>query len=578
MSCFCTLYSLSYEVKFIGLKNNEIINSIKNSASLFLLQDSAPRTINSLRYRVESDLPGMVKTFHAYGYFDATVNYDLEEDQNVVEVFIFCDPGPRYLLNKYEVCTFPCEENTPCKNFPVDLKKLELELGEGTNSKNLIDAKAKLLTYLADKGYPLAKLEKEEIQADGIRKIINVKICIDPGPFCKFGPISIFGLKDIYPKFIMKKIVWKENAPFTPDKIRETQSRLTSTGLFSSVSITHGDKADSENGLPIKIQVIEANHQNFTLGVNYATVDGPGAMGSYTNYNVGNMGEIISIHGEFAKKALTGYLTFKKPDLIWYDQDLISTGYALRERIIPYHSYTYGLAAKLIHRVNKIFHYAYGLRGEQINISHSANRGRFLVIGTPFYCRYDTSNHLLNPTRGVTVIYINTPYFDLDRSGSCFLKQSITTNFYIPFQKNEKLILATRLQLGSIAGQSVYHVPITKLFLAGSEDDLRGYRYKTVGPRNKRGDIIGGRSSIYLTFEPRLRITKNIGIVPFFDMGNIQLDSFPTWEGKWRKSVGLGFRYFTFLGPLRLDVAHPLDKYRKGDANFRFYFSIGQTF
>lgn len=575
---FNLVFALTYEVKFIGLTDKEIISAIKSSANIFLLQDRPPRTVNALRYRIETDLPGIVKTFQAYGYFDATVNYDLEEETRTVQVFIFCDPGPRYVLHEYKICLAPCENPEICKKYEIEVEKLGLILEEGTNSKKLIEARNNLLTYLGNNGYPLAKIQRYEIQADGIRKIINVKICIDPGPYSNFGPISVFGLKDVDPRFILKKIDWKEGEMYSPQKIKDTQTRLSETGLFSSVSITHGEVKDSENSLPIKIHVIESNHQNIAIGVNYATVDGPGGMFSYTNYNIGNMGEIVNIHAEFAKRALTGFITYKKPDFRWFDQDLVMSAYAVRERIIPYHAFTYGAVSKIIHRVTKQFQYSYGIKGEQIDVSNSANNGRFILIGAPFSLRFDNSNHLLNPTRGFGLIYTFTPYSNIYHNGDPFLKQTITTLFYVPVRANEKIVFATRIQLGSIVGQSVYDIPMTKLFLGGCEDDLRGYKYKTVGPRNSNGDIIGGRSAIYFTFEPRLRITKNFGVVPFFDMGNIQLCSYPTIHGKWRKDVGIGIRYFTFIGPLRLDVAFPLNKYKSSDPNYKFYASIGQTF
>lgn len=576
--CSSTLFSLSYEIKFVGLKDKEIILAIKNGTNIFLLKDHPPKTLNSLRYRVESDLPAIVKTFHAFGFFDASVNYDIDEEDNKnISVFIFCNPGPRYLLQQYDICTTPCNTPNLCKKLELDLKKLNLEIGEGIDSKKLLAAKAELLILLAKRGYPLAKMEKYEVIADGIRKTINIKICIDVGPLCNFGPLSIIGLKNIDPKFVMKKVVWKENGLFTSEKIQETQSRLTNTGLFSSVSITHANSLDSEKALPIKIQVIEANHQNVTLGVNYATVDGPGCLFSYTNYNIRHMGEIINLHGEFAKKALTGYISHKKPDFIWLDQDLISAIYAQREMLTAYHSCSYGFSAKVIHKINRRFHYSHGLKGEYVGVSDSANNGTFLLLSLPFYTKYDTSNHLLNPTKGIATTYNITPYLDLNKS-SLFVKQNLTSLCYIPIKKNQKIVLASRLQLGSILGQTIYKIPMTKLFLGGNEEDLRGYKYKTVGPRTKQGKILGGRSIICWTVEPRLRISKNIGVVPFCDIGNIQLNATPTIKGKWRKSIGVGFRYFTFLGPIRLDVAFPLNKYKKSDPSYRFYVSIGQTF
>ena len=143
--------------------------------------------------------------------------------------------------------------------------------------------------------------------------------------------------------------------------------------------------------------------------------------------------------------------------------------------------------------------------------------------------------------------------------------------------KSEKIVFAWRAVLGSLIGAPLADIPMTKLFFGGSDDDLRGYKYRTVSPTNNKGDPKGGRSAIYLSFEPRLRITQTIGVVPFTDWGVVTTKQYPTPFGKWYKSAGIGFRYYTFFGPMRLDIAFPLNQ-RKIDHWFRFYASIGQTF
>ena len=119
---------------------------------------------------------------------------------------------------------------------------------------------------------------------------------------------------------------------------------------------------------------------------------------------------------------------------------------------------------------------------------------------------------------------------------------------------------------------------MTKLFLGGSENELRGYRYKTVSPLNAHRKPFGGRSAIYATAEIRWKATKTIGIIPFADFGTVTLSQVPDFTAKWFKSVGGGLRYFTFFGPLRFDVGFPLNKRKGIDPNFQIYASVGQTF
>jgi translocation and assembly module TamA len=139
-------------------------------------------------------------------------------------------------------------------------------------------------------------------------------------------------------------------------------------------------------------------------------------------------------------------------------------------------------------------------------------------------------------------------------------------------------VLAQKITVGSIFSKNLSYVPVSKRFFGGSEEDLRGYAYQSVSPIAPHHKPIGGRSEVFYTLEPRLRVSKTIGLVPFFDMGNVYSAMLPSFSGKWLKSVGLGLRYFSFMGPFRLDVGFPLEKRKEIDKFYRILVSIGQTF
>ena len=155
---------------------------------------------------------------------------------------------------------------------------------------------------------------------------------------------------------------------------------------------------------------------------------------------------------------------------------------------------------------------------------------------------------------------------------------SLTYCFYFPCWKPDHLVLALRAQFGSVAGAKRKDIPLTKLFLGGSEDDLRGYRYQTVSPLDDDNKPLGGRSAIFTTAELRWRMTRTIGIVPFIDLGTVTNSEIPQFNAKWYKALGIGLRYFAFFGPRRFDVGFPLDRRKGVDPKFKLYASVGQTF
>lgn len=564
------LFAIAYDIKFIGVKDKIVLKTIENSSDLVKLKKNPPSSYSGLRYRANSDLANIKKALAAYGYYDSKITFTIQEEPRKLNIFVFIDPGTRYILKQFNL---DFTDNQPL----FSLEKLGVELNEPTSNIALADYKLKAKKILANCAYPLAKIKKFQVFVDKESKIIIVDMLIDKGPECRFGKTTILGLQKIEEDFVRSKLLYHEGELFSPEKISETKQRLMKTELFSSVIINYPDKTKDQT-LPVKIYLGEAKNKTVSLGASYATKDLFGGTFTYANNNFRGVGETISLQGEIAQRAQTGNITWAKKDVFFLDNNIYVQAYAEKDWPSSYHAYIYGGFIKLEHKVSPILFYSYGVKNEYVDVFHSGNNGKFYVLGLPLFLNYNTSNDLLNPSRGLNLSYYIAPYKNLWDAKKMFLKQKITFKTYVTNNKNKRLIFAFRFQFGSIIGPSVYKIPITKLFLGGTDEDLRGYRYQTVGPRNKKGDVIGGRSSIFFSFEPRLRATETIGIVPFLDVGKINVDQFPTVEGRWRKSLGIGLRYFSLMGPIRIDAGFPLDKYKKGDPNVRFYVSLGQAY
>jgi len=571
--------ALPYEINFVGLKNEAALKALLDASTLVTLQNRPPASINGIRYRAASDIPTLLKVLRAFAYYDASIDYDVENEKDGVQVYIFIRPGPQYKLSSYQIFHGDCTELATVPNCdPLSPERIGLNLGEPALSVNIVNAELQLLTELARCGYPLASVEKRKVEVDMAEKKVDAASCIQEGPLSKFGPISLFGLKGVKPRYIEKKIAWKEGQIYNPDAVEETQKRLLNSDLFSSVMISHAEQLDAAGELPMKMRITEAKHRQVSIGAFYATVDGPGVSFGWVNRNVRGMGEIVSIDGEFSKRYLAGTISYKIPDVFRLDQTYRVIGEISRENIRAYIAFIYRAANYFDRKFDLKRSGSVGFEVEHINVARSASNGTYIVAGLPIIARYNTSDSILDPTKGYSLVYQVTPYQSLEHSNQHFIKQRLTGCIYIPMTASKRFILALRFQFGSVAGAKQRNVPLPKLFLGGSEDDLRGYRYKTVSPLNFQGRPLGGRSAVFATVETRFRVTKNVGIVPFADFGTVTLSELPELQAKWFKSVGIGLRYFTFFGPLRFDVGFPLDRRKKIDPAFRLYASIGQTF
>lgn len=576
------LHAICYEVQFLGMKDPECLIALQNQSELIALLYRPPASLNGLRYRADADLPGLMKVLRAFAYYDASIHYKIEQDreEDCYQVLIQIEAGPPYKLTSYEVmqATLCKEKASPIGCTPLTAADLGLQLESPARSVDIVNAELQLLTQLSRCGYPLASIDRRRVVVDSKEKQVEAAVCVEEGPLSKFGPVAIFGLTGVHPRYIERRIAWQEGETYNSDLVEKTQQQVLKTDLFSSVLISHGDALDEKGELPIRMRVTEAKHKQVSVGLFYATVDGPGVSFGWTHRNVRGMGEIVSLRGDFSKRAIEGELSYQKPDFLAVDQSLKSLAALGKEEIDPYHSFLYQFETVIEKRFDPHRKLSIGLDVEHTLVTKSANNGSYLLISLPFLAEYDTSDDPLDPTRGTSLVYQVIPFQSLTEGRTHFIKQRLTSTFYFPLSQERRFILAFRAQFGSIAGARQPLIPLTELFLGGSIDDLRGYRYKTVSPLNEAGQPLGGRSAIFTTIETRIRISNKIGLVPFFDAGTVSFEELPTVDERWFKSAGLGLRYFAFFGPLRFDVGFPLDRRKGIDPRFRLYASVGQTF
>lgn len=568
---------ISYNVEFQGLNDKRVLREIRLASSLTSLKKRPPASINALSYRVDSDIPSLLKVLHAYGYYEAKVNIQIQEMRDDVTVIVMIEPGIRYRLESYTIhlyCESPEVANDCCH---VSLEDAGVQLDRPVRTEAILDAELKVLQRLSECGYPLAKIENREVIVDGKTKTVRVQLNVRTDQKAEFGPTTIVGTSRVKPRFVEQKLQWKEDAPYDSRLVEKTQNRLIDTGLFSSVLITHEESLSPNGAIPLKVEVSESKHKSVNLGVSYQTVFGPGVTFGWANRNVGGMGRTLSFQGDVTRISQTGVAMYVHPDFNRIGQDMIAKAQAAHEDIFAYSMRSYSLADRLERQISRRFRGSLGLKGDRLYVTESVQNGNFWLLEVPLYLRWSTANSLLNPTRGITLEYTVTPAWNVADSSEFYLTQQFTGSIYHALDKKEKMVIAQKLTVGSILSNGLAAVPLCNRFLGGTEQDLRGYRYKTVSSLH-HDKPIGGRAAIYYTLETRFRLTETIGLVPFLDIGSVYKTQYPTIHGKWYKSTGLGFRFFTFMGPFRVDLAFPLDRRKEIDNAFRVLVSIGQMF
>jgi len=201
----------------------------------------------------------------------------------------------------------------------------------------------------------------------------------------------------------------------------------------------------------------------------------------------------------------------------------------------------------------------------------------FLIAAAPVSLRYDGSNDLLDPTTGFRLGGRVSPEISARGGKFTYGRIQIDASAYHPV--SDSVVVAGRVRLGTIVGAKSSDIAPSRRYYSGGGGSVRGYGYQQLGPRDDFGDPIGGRGLAEFALEARVRLKAfggNFGIVPFVDGGTLSTDAMPDLKD-WQIGVGLGLRYYSSFGPIRLDVGTPLNP-QKDDGRIAVVVSLGQAF
>ena len=234
------------------------------------------------------------------------------------------------------------------------------------------------------------------------------------------------------------------------------------------------------------------------------------------------------------------------------------------------------MQAALRHRFDQNFWIQAGIQGQTGAATDSLGRVNYTLVGVPVSVNYDTTDSKLDPTAGVRLNASVAGYPEFLGSTLNLVQLKARGSAYYSIDPDGRFVLAGRLGLGAETGPALEDIPANWRFYAGGGGSVRGYAYDSLGPRNIFG-VTGGRSAFDASAELRVKITDTIGVVPFLDAGNAFVSDFPNFSMPLYEAAGIGLRYYTAIGPIRLDVAFPFQRV-PGNGPVAVYVSIGQAF
>lgn len=565
---------LKYEPEIKGIEGSDLRDLLESASQLYALKDRRPASIAALERRTQGDLERLREVLRSEGYYDARLTYQLDTGKEPIGVIVEIEPGKRYSLAKFAIVYAGAEPEQDARPSPADIG---VKPGMPARAPDVRDAQAKAVAFLRNHGYPFAKSEALKATVNHETDEMTVRLTLAAGAPAKLGKLTFKGLKTIKEDYLRRILAWPEGETYDQQKVSGAQGTLNSTGLFSSVKLTHGDTVDADGTLPVTAEVTESAHRSIGAGAHYSTDVGFGGDVFWEHRNYFGRHEQLKFSITAAQIEQSGRVDFRKPAFLQREQSLVSSAQIANRDTDAFEQQSIGGSLSLDRPLFEKWRGTAGISASYDIIEDNDGEERVKLVGFPFTATRSTADNPLNPTRGSIIDLTATPYTGASDKPLHFLRVTAGGSTYYSIDKKNRFILAGRARVGSIVGEDTDDVPADKRFYAGGGGSVRGYEFQKVGPLDSDGDPTGGRSLLELSAEVRIRITEKIGVVPFIDGGAVTEESYPSFDQPILWAGGLGLRYYTDIGPLRLDIAFPING-RKEDDFFQFYVSFGQAF
>ncbi len=518
-------------------------------------------------------------------------------------------PGPRYTFAAINVDAPPTQ--------PPELiaEHLPLAVGEPIVTERVLAAEALLAITLPERGYPFAELGQRDILLDPETEDGVYTLPVVTGPRAVFGNIRTSGELAFDEEHIAVLSRFERGELYNASMVDDLRQALVATGLFQSIAVT-----PERSGVPAleagedteyaDILVVQDAGPPRTIAgsAGFGTGQGLRLEASWTHRNLFPPEGALIARGVAGTREQGAGVTFRRSNWKQRDRALLLVAEALHSDFDAFEAFTGRLAGIVTYESTPIWQkrltYAYGLEllgtiEEDFNAElGDVERRTFFIGGASGQIGFDTTNSLLDPVSGFRLTALLQPEGSLESGFTPYARAQIDGSTY--FTATDSIVLAGRVRFGTIQGIERFQLAPSRRFYAGGGGSVRGFGYQQLGPKvvapnpkfpdpedidpeDDPEDLpdptllrpIGGRSLFEAAAEVRYRF-GNFGVVGFVDAGQVYEETYPTFEDI-RFGAGIGGRYYTNFGPLRLDVATPIGR-REGESWITVYVSIGQAF
>ncbi len=531
---------------------------------------------------LDNDLNRIIAFYNSLGYLDAKVEEKLLEKDSkrgTVTIKIRVKEGKLYRVGRISI--------VGNRFFRKDriLRYLSFRSGDPFNAVELLNTRIRIIDEYKRDGFADARVSVSSSIKDSK---VDVVINISEGKRYKLGKIIVRGNLRTRRVVILRELELKEGEPLNFKALTEIPRKLYKLGLFSNVDVKAVDSIDNQKDLIIEVK--EAPHGTLEYGFGYGEFEGLRLMADFTYNNLSGMNRRIRFRLEGSSLKKRFFANIHEP--YWLSRETSLNGvlqYIEQERKdidsgeILYKVRKYSAEVlvdrELTKRIKTFVAYNYSLvKTYDVKPDVVLSKEDLGTLGIssirPGFI-YDSRDHPFEPRHGMVVgvsFKLATRYL---LSESDFYKLNVSTSFYRGL--NRWLTLAVSFRGGFAEGfGDTKELPIVERFYLGGRNTVRGFPQDGLGPKTKDNSPVGGDAYVVGNLEFRIKAWKSLGFVLFLDSGNVW-QRIKDIDFNLRYTAGIGLRYSTPVGPIRIDYGHKLDK-KEGESSGEIHFSIGHAF
>lgn len=563
-----------YDLVIFGVDDASLERFVRQNSLLVKRRDNPPPMVLNLKQLAVDDLGHLQRALATQGYYDAELDYFVDTRDKPFKVYMKIKLGQMYTIGAFKLKSDP-PGNGEIALLSDSLESLGIVLGQPGKAEYLRKAAEKSLDELQRHGYPFARLKPggDRIVIDRLSKTIQAAFLISPGSLARFGEVQMDNVAGVTPEFLKARLRWKKGDIYNEDKILETIESLYNTRLFKKIKIIHADAVNPKTGLlDIHIRA-DSNPRNSIEGsLLYATNNKHDSRLTWENRNVRGRGEILRLGAAIGSYRKTFEASFVQPDTFMLNLELASRLTILHNTMPGYYSKGF--------EIQSVGQYPFmrrlvGQAGVGMDMQRAGPRtgssSNYRYLSVPLMLSYKTDGLNGFVKQGYQASVKMTPQIRLfHQKIEVFDTVQINQRAFVPLSANGNLSLEPWINAGMSPGSGKRAIPVHKRFYLGGADSVRGYSYQMAGPLDSKGNPIGGRSALAFGTELKYYLSEKLAVLGFLDFGTVFDASFPDFTNQLLYGVGVGFRYETPVGTLRLDIGSPLRR-RSQDGSVQAY-------